>query len=147
MAEPNTRIPANEVEPVAISNGHALANGGTLPGTGPTPAAASLPGGRACADASGSAPRLREEGAEATNPALTELAAVVIEGGAPADGGSLSQTIHLRAKSPNHAAPLAGRRTSTDNTHDTRHLTYRYSLKLVPSARTPMHGLRMPKNR
>ena len=90
MAEPSTRIPAHEVEPVAISDGHALANGGTLPGSGPTPtpAAASLPGGRAYADASGSAPRLREEGAEATNPALTELAAVVTDGGAPADGGS-----------------------------------------------------------
>ena len=90
MAEPSTRIPAHEVEPVAISDGHALANGGTLPGSGPTPtpAAASLPGGRAYADASGSAPRLREEGAEATNPALTELAAVVTDGGTPADGGS-----------------------------------------------------------
>ena len=72
MAEPNTRIPAHEAEPVAISDGHAPANGGTLPGSSPTPAADSLPGGRACADASGSALRLREEGTEATNPALTE---------------------------------------------------------------------------
>ena len=76
------------MEPVAISDGHALANGGTLPGSSPPPAADSLPGGRACADASGSALRLREVGAEATNPALTELAAVAADGGAPADGGS-----------------------------------------------------------
>ena len=39
-------------------------------------------------DASGSALRLREEGAEATTPALTEPSAVVADGGAPAEGGS-----------------------------------------------------------
>ena len=32
--------------------------------------------------------RLREEGAEATIPALTEPAAVVADGGSPAEGGS-----------------------------------------------------------
>ena len=45
-------------------------------------------GGCASTDASGSALRLREEGAEATTPALTELAAVVTDGAPPADGGS-----------------------------------------------------------
>ena len=87
QTDPRSRSLA--AEPVAISDGHALANGGTLPGSSPTSDADALPpGGRACADASGSALRLREEGAEATNPALIELAAVVTDGGAPADGGS-----------------------------------------------------------
>ena len=88
MAEPNTRIPAHQMEPVAISDGHALANGGTPQGPSPPPAAGSPLGGRASTDASGSALRLREEGAEATTPALTELAAVVTGAGTPADGGS-----------------------------------------------------------
>ena len=38
--------------------------------------------------ASGPGRPLREEGAEATTPALTEMAAVVTDGGTPADGGS-----------------------------------------------------------
>ena len=74
-----------------ISDGHPSANGGALQGPGPPPAAAPPLGGRACTDASGSALRLREEGAEATTLALTEPAAVVADGGAPADGGSLKR--------------------------------------------------------
>ena len=54
----------------------------------PPPAPLWALGGRASTDASGSALRLREEGAEATTPALTEPAAVVADGGAPAEGGS-----------------------------------------------------------
>ena len=76
------------MEPVAISDGRARANGGTLPGPSLPPAADFALGNRSSTDASGRALRLREEGAEATNPALTELAAVVTDGGAPADGGS-----------------------------------------------------------
>ena len=71
-----------------MSDGHAPANGGTPQGPSPPPAAASPSGGRARTDATRSALRLREEGAEATTLALTELAAVVTDGGTPADGGS-----------------------------------------------------------
>ena len=71
-----------------ISDGHLSANGGAPRGPSPPPAAGLPLGGRACTDASGSALRLREEGAEATTPALTEPAAVVADGGAPAEGGS-----------------------------------------------------------
>ena len=53
--------------------------------TGPPPAAGLPLGGRACTDASESALRFREEGAEATTPALAEPAAVVADGGAPAE--------------------------------------------------------------
>ena len=80
----DTRIPAHQVEPVAISDGRALANGGALPGPSPPPAADFPLGSRMSTDASGSALRLREEGAaEATTPALTELAAVVTDGAPP----------------------------------------------------------------
>ena len=72
---------------MSVSDGHLSANGRDL-STGPPPAAGLPLGGRACKDASGSALRLREEGAEATTPALTEPAAVVADGGAPAEGGS-----------------------------------------------------------
>ena len=61
-----------------------------LLGPSPPPTADFPLGSRASTDASGrSALRLlREEGAEATTPALTELAAVATDGGTPADGGS-----------------------------------------------------------
>ena len=81
--------------------GSRACNGAPLPGRPPSfrmgahprgpspPPAAGLPlGGRACTDASRSALRLREEGAEATTLALTDPAAVVADGGAPAEGGS-----------------------------------------------------------
>ena len=89
MAEPHTTDnPSHVVAPVAISDGHAPANGGTPQGPSPPPAAAPPLGGReSTTDASKSALRLREEDAEATTPALTELAAVVTDGGTPADGG------------------------------------------------------------
>ena len=89
MAEPHTTDNLSHVDaPVPISDGHASANGGTPQGPSPPPAAGLPLGGRACKDASGSALRLREEGAEATTPALTDPSAVVADGGAPAEGGS-----------------------------------------------------------
>ena len=89
MAEPHTTDNhSHEDAHMPISDGHLSANGGALQGPSPPPAAGLPLGGRACTDASGSALRLREEGAEATTPALTELAAVVTDGGTPADGGS-----------------------------------------------------------
>ena len=70
-----------------ISDGHLSANSGTRQGPSP-PSAAGLPlGGRASASASGSTLLLRDEGAEATTPALAEPAAVVADGGAPAEEG------------------------------------------------------------
>ena len=89
MAEPHTTDNLSHVDaPVAISDGHAPVNGGTLPGSSPLPAADFPLGSRTSTDASGSALRLRVEGAGTTTPALTELAAVVTDGGTPADGGS-----------------------------------------------------------
>ena len=89
MAEPHTTDNLSHVDaPVAISESHAPVNGGALPGSGPLPAADFPLGSRASTDASRSALRLREDGAEATTPALTEPAAVVADGGAPAEGGS-----------------------------------------------------------
>ena len=93
MAEPHTTDNLSHLDaPVPISDGPASANGGTRQGPSPPPAAGLPLGGRAstCAstDASGSALRLRKEGAEATTPALTEPAAVVADGGAPVEGGS-----------------------------------------------------------
>ena len=79
---------------VAISDGHMatpLRTAGPLRvlACRPPPAPLWALGGRASTDASGSALRLREEGAEATTPALlTEPAAVVADGGAPAEGDS-----------------------------------------------------------
>ena len=51
MAEADTRNSAPS-ELVAVLDGHATANGETLPGSDLTPAAESLPGARAGADAS-----------------------------------------------------------------------------------------------
>ena len=69
MAKADTRNPAPS-ELVAVLDGHATANGGTLPGSDLTPASDSLPGARAGADASGRAhyPPMAE--AEATNPLI-----------------------------------------------------------------------------
>ena len=90
MAEPpTTDNPEHQVAPVAISDGHASANGGTLQGLSPPPAAGLPLGGRVSTDdTSGSALRLQEEDAEATTLALTEPAAVVADGCSPAEGSS-----------------------------------------------------------
>ena len=71
MAEPHTTDNLSHVDaPVAISDGHAPVNGGTLPGSSPLPAADFPLGSRT-----------------STN-SLTELAAAVTDGGTPAEGGS-----------------------------------------------------------
>ena len=64
------------------------ADGGSLQGSDPTPAADSLPGARAGADASGRAHHPSMAETEATNPAYPELTAAVVDGDAPAAGGS-----------------------------------------------------------
>ena len=78
--------------PSLMADDHASANGGTRQGPSPPPAAGLPLGGRASTDASRSALRLREEDAEATTLALTEPAAVVADGGSPAEGGSPTGT-------------------------------------------------------
>ena len=89
MAEPHTTDNhSHEDAHMPISDGHLSANGGTRQGPSPPPAAGLPLGGRASTDASRSALRLREEDAEATTLALTEPAAVVADGGSPAEGGS-----------------------------------------------------------
>ena len=111
MAEPHTTNNLeHQVAPVAISDGRPSANSGTRQGPSPPPAAGLPLGGRACTtDASGSALRLREEDAEATTPALTELAAVVTDGAPPADGGSSKGTGLMPAPdSPKRAGAGAG---------------------------------------
>ena len=87
MAEADTRNPASS-ELVAVLDGHATANAGTLSGSDLTPAADSLPGARAGADASGRAHHPPMAETEATNPAYPELTAAVVDGDAPAAGGS-----------------------------------------------------------
>ena len=74
--------------PVAISDGHASAKGGSLQDLSPPPAAGLPLGGRASTDASGSALRLREEGMEATTLAPSALVAVTTDGPSSAEGGS-----------------------------------------------------------
>ena len=90
MAEPEhtTDTHPHTSAQIPISDGQPFANGGALQGPGPPPAAAPPLRGRACTDASGRVLRLREEGAEANTPALTEPSAVVTDGGAPAKRGS-----------------------------------------------------------
>ena len=101
-AEPThtLRPPPHHSAQIPVSDCHQSAKGGAPQGPVLSPAAGLPLGGRACTDASGSALRPREEGAEATTPALTEPSAVVSDGGAPAEGGSRKGTDLTLAADP-----------------------------------------------
>ena len=89
MAEADARNPALR-EPIAVLDGHAPANGGTLQGPDPTPAADSLQGARAGIDERRRSHRhLQMAEADAEPPAPREPITTVLDGCAPADGGSL----------------------------------------------------------
>ena len=113
---------------VPISDGHASANGGAPQGPSPPPAAGLPLGGRASTDASGRALRLREEDAEATTPALTEPAAVVADGGSPAEGGSPTGTGLALAADPAPGECLSEARY---------HLLHRTAVSFVSHHATP----------